>query len=71
MFRPTCCGLEIYPRYSTTLFLSLTATDEPGFARHNAALEPTSNSILNSERGPQTKRKFKYGRSENITRFGK
>jgi hypothetical protein len=42
--------LEIYPRYSTTLFLSLTATDKPGLARHNVALEPSSNSILNSDR---------------------
>jgi len=37
-----------YPRYSTALFLSRTATDEPGWARQRVALEPSSKSILNS-----------------------
>src|SRR5262249_4156717 len=39
---------KIYPRYSTALLLSRTATEEPGLARQNVALEPSSNSILNS-----------------------
>ena len=37
-----------YPRYSTALFLSRTATEEPGSARQSVALEPSSKSILNS-----------------------
>ena len=40
--------LQTYPRYSTALFLSRTATDEPGSARRSVALEPSSKSILNS-----------------------
>src|ERR1700758_480302 len=39
---------QTYPRYSTALFLSRTATDEPGSARQSVALEPSSKSILNS-----------------------
>src|SRR4029077_3361829 len=39
---------QTYPRYSTALFLSRTATDEPGSARQHVALEPSSNSILNA-----------------------
>src|SRR5262245_54593847 len=39
---------EVYLRYSTALFLSRTATEEPGSAKESVALEPSSNSILNS-----------------------
>jgi hypothetical protein len=37
-----------YPRYSTALFLSRTATDEPGSASQSVALKPSSKLILNS-----------------------
>ena len=40
--------VQTYPRYSTTSFLSRTATDEPGSARQSVALEPSSKAILNS-----------------------
>jgi hypothetical protein len=45
---PRATGRQGYPRYSTRLFLSRTATDEPGSARQSVALEPSSKSILNS-----------------------
>src|SRR5215472_17514201 len=39
---------KIYPRYSTALFLSRTATEESGSARQNVALVASSNLILKS-----------------------
>jgi hypothetical protein len=50
MFTPACCGLEIYPRYST-LFLCLTATEEPGFARQQRrAVHPKKGSLVDYAR---------------------
>jgi hypothetical protein len=39
---------EDHPSYLTALFLSRTATEEPGSARLSVALEPSPNSILKS-----------------------